>query len=337
VPTPDPIETPVRLAAWSPDGKQIAWYTGFRFWIANKDGSHGHVFAKPVDGDCCGSLSWPRPKTLVYNDDFRVFELDTAGRTSDELVVLGFYLWTDRHGTVGATESPRGPFPLQLIGLAPTRWTRSISHGGKLVLDQDPTFSPDGRRVAFARSVCKSDDGPCTSTGIWQTRTGGGPVTPLVGEGRCPSWSPDGKRVLFFDRRGAFRTVRPAGGKTALVLRNVVADPMFSFPCQQEGEVPLWSPDGKFVAYVIPGSRYTLRLLSVGKRREREFARFGDVWQYAWSPVHAELLVVGTPPGGGPQCNSLWLLDATNGKVRTLHRCPTKPPTHIDFAPSLSP
>ncbi len=102
----------------------------------------------------------------------------------------------------------------------------------------DPAISPDGGRLAVGR------DGD-----IFVVRLDGGPATRLTfGEGRNrrPSWSPDGRTVLFLSDRAAsvtghndvFSTRADGSGEADLVLdaeRGV-------------GEAH-WSPDGEWLLY----------------------------------------------------------------------------------------
>jgi WD40 repeat protein len=312
---------PVYDVAWSPSGTQIAWDDRRHFWVANANGSHAHVFARPADRDCCGSLWWPRPKVLVYEDDFRVFRVTTGGHTSAPVSVLGGFLWVDRHGTVGATESPRGPSALQLVGLRVPPWTRGVKRGGRPVLDLNPTFSPNGREVAFARFFCQSEDGDCSEAGIWKADVRTGETTQLLSEGTCPSWSPDGKQLLFVDASGAFRIVTFGSEQTTLLLENVVGSQPYEGPCALAGIAPLWSSDSRYIAFLSGTHDLALKVLLVSDpTRVRSFSQLGKMDHYAWSPTSDTLLAIGMSSGSRRFC-SLWSIDAETGKTRALKRC----------------
>jgi Tol biopolymer transport system component len=328
------IKGPVRLVAWSPDGKRIAWYSGVRIWIANTDGSNAHPIAKGADSDCCWTLWWPRPKTIVYADDFRVFLLNTSGHTSRPIGTLGSYIWIDRRGTVGATQSPRGPWPIELVDLRGTKHrTYFVKTGGRkpdLVADAWPTLSPDGSRVAFGRSFCKTPDTvPCSKKAIWIASTSDGRGRQVFRDGTCPTWSPDGRRLLFVDSHRSLR-VGDARGRNSRVVIQRFGSAAYG-PCgfEETGRVA-WSADGHYVADITveqhsaPGSNPSrLQIVPLDSGRSRVLRQLGDGYQFAWSPVSPELLVVSTPPGNHPRaCNSLWLIDARGGNPRLLRKCP---------------
>jgi len=119
--------------------------------------------------------------------------------------------------------------------------------------DEDPAWSPDGRRIAFARSL---DDG--RTFRIWLVGVDGRglrPVSPRGGRfAMAPTWSHDGSRIAFVGSGGVFGeckgdlfTVRPDGSGLRRLARNA--------------ESPAWSPDGTRLAVVRPDSREQPRIL----------------------------------------------------------------------------
>jgi Tol biopolymer transport system component len=324
------ISGPVFDVAWSPDGARFAWYDRHRFWMANRDGSHPRAFARPADRDCCGSLWWPRAQLLVYEDDFRVFRVTTGGHTSRPTLVSGGILWVDRHGTVGATISPRGPGALQLLGLRGRRWRRVVNSNGKVVLDQIPSFAPDGRTVVFARAFCDSTDSEatCAPAGIWRADVTTGETRQLLPEGSCPSWSNDGTKLLYLDTSGAFQLADADGADSSLLLSAVQSGP-YSGPCSHDGVVPVWSHDSKYIAFdTFSRDDATLKVLPVGDPQAiRTYPQLGEVVQYAWSPNADTLLAVSLSrraarcPGKFAHDTSLWSINAQTGKTHALHLC----------------
>jgi Tol biopolymer transport system component len=100
--------------------------------------------------------------------------------------------------------------------------------------DHEPAISPDGAKVAF-RS--ERDGG-----GIYLVQSSGGEARRLIGEGRRPRFSPDGKWIAYWvgEAEGACRIyVIPAEGGEP---RQIAPD--FA------GAYPVWSPDGRSLLFL---------------------------------------------------------------------------------------
>ncbi len=120
--------------------------------------------------------------------------------------------------------------------------------------DAQPSWSPDGSKLAF---VSARDRGGRLSVALragdlqWYINAGsgdifiipalGGRAVKLVDNAHYPSWSPDGKTIVFqADRGGQWDLyVIPAEGGQATQLTN---DPEFDYQ-------PNWSPDGESILY----------------------------------------------------------------------------------------
>lgn len=101
------------------------------------------------------------------------------------------------------------------------------------IVDNQPSWSPDGRAIAFSRVA------PSLS-GLYLIRPNGTRLRRLTTTSAFnPTWSPDGRRVVFDDGRAI--NVINAGGSG---LRQLVTI----------GEDPAWSPDGRTIAFVRKGS-----------------------------------------------------------------------------------
>jgi dipeptidyl aminopeptidase/acylaminoacyl peptidase len=123
----------------------------------------------------------------------------------------------------------------------------------------DPTWSPDGRRLAFAR------DGR-----VWVVngdRSGERALTPDPLGASFPVWSPDGRRI-------AFQTWPGHGDKGRLAVVNTnrpglrmvaVAYPPSLWPNGR----PAWSPDGRWIAF----RRQNILVVRADGRNERTVGR----------------------------------------------------------------
>jgi WD40 repeat protein len=97
--------------------------------------------------------------------------------------------------------------------------------------DHSPTWSPDGRWIAFA---------DWSDYSLYRMRSDGSDVSLLVRNGSSPAWSPDGSTIAYRTRCG-IRFVTPAG---------VDVTPPTSGRCHSIGVAgpPVWSPDGRKIA-----------------------------------------------------------------------------------------
>ena len=106
--------------------------------------------------------------------------------------------------------------------------------------DGDPSFSPDGRSIAFSSGTFDS--------GTLQTiALGGGartPIVPAAGGPSNPAWSPDGASIAYIAAGASVMAVGATGGAAQLVA----AIPPRKF-CSSGGLA--WSPDGTQLA--VPG------------------------------------------------------------------------------------
>jgi Tol biopolymer transport system component len=96
---------------------------------------------------------------------------------------------------------------------------RALTHVPDDVYDQDPVFSPDGRSVVFNRHDFRQSGEDIETVGF--VRASGGHVTTLdLGcvdpcvSNDLPSWTPDGRRIVFTRVVGPF----PEGMATSAVL-----------------------------------------------------------------------------------------------------------------------
>jgi WD40 repeat protein len=115
---------------------------------------------------------------------------------------------------------------------------RAVTNGG--ANDLDPAFSPDGKRIAFARAV----GGPSGQYDIYVMDANGANVSRLTTEprdDRYPAWSPDGTKI-------AFRGYSAAPG-TRIFTMNPDGTGQGAIAGTEGGDQPTWSPDGTRVAY----------------------------------------------------------------------------------------
>jgi Tol biopolymer transport system component len=124
------------------------------------------------------------------------------------------------------------------------------------VANEEPAWSPDGKRIAFVRTLGQPPPARPRSVGIFVMDADGSHVRQLTQrtgafrtEDRAPSWSPDSKRIAFMS---ANTTYRPAGASTIYVINadGTHARAVRSLAHGWPGAgAPSWSPDGKRLLY----------------------------------------------------------------------------------------
>ncbi len=164
------------------------------------------------------------------------------------------------------TETPSQPVPATLQGriafpvFAPDRGTYDIyvanADGSNMQRTLDyasqPALSPDGLWVALRR--WKSDD-----RGVEIMNTYGGNQKRLTNflEDALPSWSPDGRSLVFFSRRESDRRARlyevDVTGGADRVLKSG-AGPVY-------GEFPTWMPNGQ-ILYTVTSPQHGLATIN---------------------------------------------------------------------------
>lgn len=193
-------------------------------------------------------------------------------------------------------------FPLRLRQVTSSR-----------TLDASPTYSPDGRTIAYSsdrtgqfeiylrpadgvgREIQITDDGggnleasfsPDGATiafhslsrgGIYLIPATGGPVRQLTSFGSQPSWSPDGKRIAF--RSTNLISLAPLDSVTIfpgqIGIVEVESGTMRLHGGDLTRTTPSWTPDGKWILFMAPDPTPSsqIRVLNVASGESHDLVR----------------------------------------------------------------
>jgi TolB protein len=203
---------------WSPDGRKIVYATGGPdnpdLYVKNADGSGLRRLTRGPAWD--GGPAWsPDGRKIAFQRTIPPGEGSGPPWQSDVYVI-------------------------NVDGTGERNLTGDGVSGG-------PTWSPDGRRIAFA-----------SSGGIdVMSADGTGRQRLVRNRGGLPSWSPDGRKILFLRYSSRGREVRKGNIQTFIPYVHVmnangsavqrltrIAQPSESLPYYS------WSPDGRKIAFV---------------------------------------------------------------------------------------
>jgi serine/threonine protein kinase len=171
-------------------------------------------------------------------------------------------------------------------------------------LQSEPTWSPDGRFIAYSSDRSGNFD-------IWVQPLGGGnsiQVTKSPAHDWQPDWSPDGNNIVFrSEREGGGVFVVPAFGGTERKIASF-------------GYRPRWSPDGSKVLFfstnarnaVVPPKVYVVGLDGSPPREVLAdvLAGFTGRWQISWYPDGRRVSIWGDHKKDGP---SFWTVALDGG------------------------
>ena len=232
-------------------------------------------------------------------------------------------------------------------------WVADPSHGAKArqitpYTEDDGydigelAWSPDAKSIAYTRgqsledetpiNVHNSPQGPMPQE-VWVVAAAGG-VPHKIGAGNSPSFSPDGSRLLFVDKK-TILTVAASGDGDAQPL------------LVDEGTVdaPTWAPDGKRLAFV--SHRGSHSLIGVYDLVDQTIVWLSPSLDYDRSPAFSpdgariafiRVLAETTPPdffsrrSGRPW--SIWTADVKTGRGRRVWTADAGPGSV--FRPTIS-
>ncbi len=162
--------------------------------------------------------------------------------------------------------------------------------------DEAPALSPDGTRIAFARTEPAS-----ISRSIWVMNADGSGQTQLTSAStndRFPAWSPDGTKIVFESDRGdGFNLyVMDADGSNVTLVTDDEASDLR----------PSWSPDGERIAFIRTEPDFSASHLYTVRPDGTELVRLIETSSAtgtapsdpSWSPDGTQIAYPGSAPAG---------------------------------------
>ncbi len=246
--------------SWTPDNKHIViWAKGK---LKNIDVTTQKATDIPFSVTCShrvyNALRFPRQPAP---DKFTVKMIRTAVTSADEKTLVfnaAGYLWKK-----------------QLPDGTPVRLTKSTD------FEYEPAFSKDGSKLAYVTW----NDEETGSVMLLDVKTGAAKkVTNEKGIFRTPSFSPDGKSIVFWkeegnDHQGYAFCVKPGIYTVPATGGNA------TYWFNEYAQKPTYSPDGKQILYYVDnGDSKELKAFDLEKRTHRALASSQYAWEIVPSP-----------------------------------------------------
>ena len=212
-----------------------------------------------------------------------------------------------RDGNIAFASNRGGLYDLYLMTPG-GRLLKRLTHTAA-VHEFSPAWSPDGRRIAFARRSFADENHPGPWE-IWVMSADGTHRTRLA-PGTDPSWSPDGRSIAF---TGSY--IPRAGHPDIWVMRadgtdmrRLTVNEAFT---DREAD---WSPDGRLIAYVTNsggfgnGTRAIWTMRPDGSRKRRLTPIGVRAASPTWSPDGKRIAFIRLSIAGSPgEPATLWTM-----------------------------
>jgi Tol biopolymer transport system component len=275
---------------WSPDGKAIAWNggglrvteiaTGEEKSIAAKRTVTGYAWSPDSRQLAVASLDPGRPTTgfdivdLATNSHRTVAfaPAEDAGSMINPLIIAGWQpdgravlAWVDEYASGSIAEDGLDLWLIPVDRSTPRKLTHT------LVKPSWIQWSPNGTQLAIVRSSFRMVFGSERALTVCTTSAECTPITDPNAQTLDPSWSPDGKQIVFVREPPGQQPVVKKGGPAwsalyqtrRLWIANADGTDPHELPAAGRGVAsPRWSPDGTHITFVRNRGLWSLDLAS---------------------------------------------------------------------------
>jgi len=194
---------------------------------------------------------------------------------------------------------------------------------------RQPAWSPDGTRIAFVAGYDRSDIFVMNADG-----TGLSNLTASTPDfvADNPAWSPDGTRL-------AFTLMSVTGGAANIYVMDVLTAPDSAWTYTPEWKAqPVWSPDGRYIAYGVSTSNWDIWLLDAASGQTWPLADSPfDDQSPAWSPDGRLAYVSWVDSALSAEIFVMDIAAGADGQVRGWNQRRLTDNTAMDSQPSWSP
>lgn len=279
--------------SWSPDGQQVALVGNDLevYVVSVTSGKPTRLTQLEADGPVLSPTWSPNSQEIAFiaykdeglNTDLYLYLIDVnealRGESRSEMKHLplfeesaGSLRWSPdgQQLALSSREDVDSSDEVAVINVAVVQGT-SDSNWINLGEGQEPTWSPDGHKLAF-----ESYRGDKDEIYVWDKADGSLiRLTQSSTGDSAPTWSPDGLKIAFVSGRDGNGEIYSTNvdGSNALNLTHSPADDVW----------PAWSPDGKQIAFI--SNRDGNQEIYVMNADGSDQRRLTNTPDYEWYPV----------------------------------------------------
>jgi TolB protein len=228
----------------------------------------------------------------------------SAAPASHSLVAFATQSRGSTTGLVIAVMRPDGTGFRQLTGLSADHEADPQIARYSFASDDSPSFSPDGRTVAFVRRYAEGINSLC------MIDVDGSNFRVVIQEAHAAelAWSPDGRTIAFYSEQDGGIHLVDVDGTSERTLWQRTGGPNQDFPS--------WSPDSSSVYYVAGKKVWVANADGSGSQVLADLPRFVGV--VALSPDGSTIAFSEQEAAGNSSSSAIWLMDADGSNVRRV-------------------